>query len=180
MKTKLVKTVRRTTSTIIPDISRRARNRAPMHLAKILVPVDFSGESKKAIQYAIAFARQFGASIVLLHVVEPVVYPSDVGYGPVVVQVPNDGAIKKARARLSALGKKQAGETIAVETTVLTGSPHFEITEAAETLKIDLIILGTHGYTGLDYALMGSTAEKVVCHAPCPVFIVRKKEHEFV
>lgn len=151
-----------------------------MHLAKILVPVDFSGESKKAIQYAIAFARQFGASIVLLHVVEPVVYPSDVGYGPVVVQVPNSNAIKRAKTRLSALGKKQAGEEILIDTAVLSGSPHVEIIEAAKTLKIDLIVIGTHGYTGLDHALMGSTAEKVVRHAPCPVFVVRKKEHEFV
>ncbi len=116
----------------------------------------------------------------LLHVVEPVVYPSDVGYGPVVVHVPNTNAIKKAKVRLSALGKKQAGEKITVETTVLTGSPHFEITEAAKMLKIDLIIIGTHGYVGLTHALMGSTADKVVRHAPCPVFVVRKKEHEFV
>jgi len=139
-----------------------------------LGPIDFSGESKKAVQYAVAFARQFGASIVLLHLVEPIVYPSDVGYGPVVVQIPNHGAIKRAKVRLSALGKKRVGGKILAETLVLTGSPWFEITEAAKALEIDLIVIGTHGYTGLDHALMGSTAEKVVRHAPCPVFVVRK------
>ena len=164
----------------MPDLSARTCNGAPTHLTKILVPVDFSDESKKSVHYAVALARQFGASIVLLHVMEPVVYPSDVGYGPVVVQAPNNRAIKKARARLTALGKKQVGDKILAETVVLTGSSWYEITEAAKALEIDLIVIGTHGYTGLDHALMGSTAEKVVRHAPCPVFVVRKKEHEFV
>jgi nucleotide-binding universal stress UspA family protein len=60
------------------------------------------------------------------------------------------------------------------------GTPFAEITDAARTLKADLIILTTHGYTGLKHVFMGSTAERVVRHAPCPVLTVREKEHEFV
>jgi universal stress protein A len=175
MKIKLDKTRRGAASAVIPDISPRRCNVALMHLKKILVPVDFSGESKNALLYASGFARQFGASITLLHLVEPIVYPSDVGYGPVVVQIPNNRAIKKAKARLSGLGKNQVDGKLLAEMAVLTGSPWFEITEAAKALEIDLIVIGTHGYTGLDHVLMGSTAEKVVRHAPCPVFAVRKR-----
>lgn len=174
MKIKLDKTAHGYRSAVMPYISRRTGNGGPLLPAKILAPIDFSVESKRAILYAVEFARQFGASITLLNVVEPLVYPSDVGYGPVVVQVPNQGAIKKARVRLSALAKKQVDGKLLAETVVVTGSPWFEITEAAKALEIDLIVIGTHGYTGLDHALMGSTAEKVVRHAPCPVLIVRK------
>jgi len=60
------------------------------------------------------------------------------------------------------------------------GTPFAEIADAARTLKADLIILTTHGYTGLKHVFMGSTAERVVRHAPCPVLTVREKEHEFV
>ncbi|HZQ46119.1 MAG TPA: universal stress protein [Verrucomicrobiae bacterium] len=175
MKTKPVKTRRGATSETGPEeVSPGKRSGTSIHLRKILVPVDFSGESKRALQYAVGFARQFGASITLLHVVEPMVYPPDAGYGPMISQVPNIGSIRKAGTRLSALGKKQVGRELLAETAVLTGSPHHEITRAARALAIDLIVMGTHGYTGLNHALMGSTAERVVRHAPCPVFVVRK------
>ena len=60
------------------------------------------------------------------------------------------------------------------------GRSFHEIAEAARTLKVDLIILSTHGYTGLKHALLGSATERVVRHAPCPVLVVREREHEFV
>jgi len=160
--------------------SSRLRNGAAMHLAKILVPVDFSSESTKAIAYAVAFAREFGATITLLHVVEPILWPADYGYGPVTMQLPDQAMMRKAKARLNKMGARLIGHKFLAETQVLNGKADFEITEAAKALGSDLIIIGTHGRTGLDHTLLGSTAEKVVRHAPCPVFVVRRKEHEFV
>ncbi|HTD65875.1 MAG TPA: universal stress protein, partial [Candidatus Limnocylindria bacterium] len=64
-------------------------------------------------------------------------------------------------------------------TVVRNGVPFHEIAQAAATLKIDLIVISTHGYTGLKHVLLGSTAERVVRHAPCPVLVVRKEERDF-
>jgi nucleotide-binding universal stress UspA family protein len=72
------------------------------------------------------------------------------------------------------------GDAARSTTLLRTGQPHTEIVEAARELGADLIVLSTHGHTGLTHALLGSTAEKVVRHAPCPVLVVREKEHEFV
>lgn len=162
-----------------PD-SPRLSNGAAIHLKKILVPVDFSSESTKAIAYAVAFAREFNATITLLHVVEPILCPADYGYGPVTMQIPDKAMLRKAKTRLNGLGRRLVGGKFLAETLALNGKAYFEITEAARALGSDLIIIGTHGRTGVEHTLLGSTAEKVVRHAPCPVFVVRRKEHEFV
>lgn len=141
-------------------------------LKTILVPVDFSECSKKALQYAIPFARQFGAELKLLHVVEP--YPAVPEMGPYDLDNINDG-----KAQLEAF-RQAIGDAVPASTSLRTGMPHLEIAEAAKDLGIDLIILSTHGRSGLARMLLGSTAEKVVRHAPCPVLIVRESEREFV
>ncbi len=149
------------------------------NLRKILVPVDFSPNCQESILYARHFAEQFGAEICLLHVVEPVVVTNEFGYLPV---LPNDleeqrleGAGKELRALAKSLG---AG--VPVESKVLLGRAWKEITDAARTIPADLLIVSTHGYTGIQHALLGSVAEKIVRHAPCPVLVVRLGEHEFV
>ena len=157
-----------------------ARMRRPIRLAKILVPIDFSPCSQKALQYAVPLARRFGASITLLHVVEPIVYSMDYGYGPVSRQIPNETMLKQTRTKLNSLGKKIAGSPHLAETIVRTGAVYFEIAEVARAREIDLIILGTRGCGEVNHLVIGSTAEKVVRHAPCPIFVVRQKEHEFV
>src|SRR5437899_2183983 len=135
------------------------RHHPGLHLARILVPTDFSRESKKAIEYALAFARRFGASITLLHVVEPETCPADFGYGPVTVQISNQERLNKAKARLNGLGKKLADGKLMDEPLVLSGTAYVKITEAAEAQETDLIIMGTHGDEGLEPTPMGSTAE---------------------
>lgn len=152
----------------------------PIRLAKILVPIDFSPCSLKALHYAVPLARHFGARIILLHVVEPIIYPVDYGYGPVTRRIPNDVMLKKTWARLNSLGKSSVGVSHLDETLVRTGVASVEIAEVAKSLGIDLILLGTHGCTAPNESPRGSTSEKVVRHAPCPVFVVRQKEHEFV
>jgi nucleotide-binding universal stress UspA family protein len=149
------------------------------HLRKILVPVDFSPNCQESILYARHFAEQFEAEICLLHVVEPVVVTNDFGYVPI---LPND----LEEQRLEGAGKelrtlaKSLGAGVAVESKVLLGRAWKEITDAARTLPADLLIVSTHGFTGIKHALLGSVAEKIVRHAPCPVLVVRLGEHEFV
>jgi nucleotide-binding universal stress UspA family protein len=165
---------------IRPEKAAAMLHEQEIHLARILVPTDFSNDSKRAIEYARAFAKRFGARITLLHVVELESCPADFGYGPVTMQIPCKDELKKARTKLNSLGRKLIGEKLFEESLALSGTASFEITEAAKALETDLIIMGTHGDEGREQTPMGSTAERVVRHAHCPVFIVRRKEHEFV
>ncbi|MBI3417501.1 MAG: universal stress protein [Verrucomicrobia bacterium] len=151
---------------------------AKLKLSSILVPIDFSAESKKALRYAVPFAEQFGAKLTLLHVVEPVATPDFVTF-PLMME--NDRIVATCRAKLATVARQQKLDPKLVEKTLVRlGQPFHEITEAARTLKVDVIVISTHGYTGLKHALMGSTAERVVRHAPCPVLVVREKEKEFI
>jgi nucleotide-binding universal stress UspA family protein len=114
----------------------------------------------------------------LLFVVEPVVTP-DLGFFPLAME--DDRVIEGATARLNSLCK-QAGldPKLLDQTLVRHGSASHEIVDAARSLKIDLIIVPTRGHSGLKRILLGSTAERLVRHAPCPVLVVREREHEFV
>jgi universal stress protein A len=144
---------------------------AVFSLKKILVPVDFSDCSKKALQYAVRFARQFGAELTLLHVVPR--YPAIPDMGPIDVETLQEGRTQLEVVRLT------IGDLAASHTLMRTGTPHIEILDVAKERNIDLIILATHGRTGLTRAILGSTAERVVRQAPCPVLVVREKEREF-
>ena len=151
-----------------------------LKLKRILVPTDFSAPSKKAFRYAAKFAEEFGASLTLLHVVEPIVALGD-AYGWVETPAITDPALQKeASTRLAGLAQKEIGELIPVKPLVRCGKAYQEIVSVAKEREIDLIIIATHGYTGLKHVFLGSTAERVVRHAPCPVLIVREREHEFV
>ena len=147
---------------------------ARLSLKRILVPIDFSEDSQRAIDSAVPLATQLGATITLLHVTEPITFPADYGYGPVVRQIPDKAGVKKAKARLKGLGQRLIAPGMLGETIVLSGSACFEITEAARALEADLIVIGSHGCDEAT-AEGETTAEKVVRHAPCPVFVLRKK-----
>lgn len=152
----------------------------PPRLQRILVPLDFSENARKALRYAEAFARQFGARITLLHVVEPMIYPADSGFVPVETHSWEGALVKETQTRLEAVAREAIGPGVDVETVVVTGNAFMEIAELARARQIDLLIITTHGYTGLKHLLLGSTAERVVRHAPCPVMVVRQAQHDFV
>jgi universal stress protein A len=139
---------------------------------KLLVPVDFSDCSRKALQYALPFAKHFGAELVLLHVVEP--YPLVPEMAPYDMENIHDGR-KDLQALQTAIGDVAPSTGL-----IRTGLPHLEISAAARELGIDLIIISTHGRKGLSRRIFGSTTEKVVRYAPCPVLIVREREHDFI
>lgn len=144
------------------------------NINKILVPIDFSNYSKKALRYAVNFAKKFNSKIYLVYVVEPVIYPSDFSMGQVTFPVSDIEMNEKAKDELNNLAKNEIGSQFEVETIIKTGKPFVEINETASELDIDLIIIATHGHTGMEHLLFGSTAEKVVRKAPCPVLTLRE------
>ena len=158
----------------------KAGKARPIELKRILVPIDFSEHSKDALKYAIPFARQFNASISLIYVVEPTVYPADFSFGQVGFPAVEDELRKKGAEELEELIKREIGEKVVADYVIRTGKAFYEIDQFARETSIDLIIIATHGHTGVEHILFGSTAEKVVRYAPCPVLVVRLDEHEFV
>lgn len=155
-----------------------ARERRPLRaleLKKILVPIDFSDHSRKALQYAIPFARTFGASIDLIYVVEPTVYPADFSFGQVGFPAIEDELRKRGAEELDELIRTEIAGSIPAKRAVRTGKAFYEILLYAKEEKMDFIIIATHGHSGIEHALFGSTAEKVVRKASCPVLVVRAK-----
>jgi len=137
----------------------------------ILVPIDFSAQSERALQYALALARKTRAKLTLLHVVEPIGTP-DFLYYPLMVE--NEKLAKAARERLEkTCARAKIQPALLDRVLVRSGVAFNEIADAARTLHADLIAIATHGYTGLKHVLLGSTTERVVRHAPCPVLVVR-------
>jgi nucleotide-binding universal stress UspA family protein len=167
MKTQLVESI--DTVELVPEI---------LHPKKILVPVDFSKTSKQALQYALRFAEKLGCEIVLLHVVEP---ESIIAGAPTAVDVfaqPEEDMIA-AKAELQTLAASYRNRPKSITSKVRTGCAPNEISKVAKDLDVDLIIIATHGYTSWRHFCIGSTAERVVHTAPCPVLVVREKQHEF-
>ena len=149
---------------------------AILKLKSILVPIDFSKISQKALEYAVPLAKQFEAKITLLHAIEPLPYPVDLTYVPMGEGFP----IKPLEKELNALAKNTIRPEFLREVLVRVGTAFEVITNVAHDCEADLIVITTHGHTGLKHVFMGSTAERVVRHAPCPVFVVRKCEPKFI
>jgi nucleotide-binding universal stress UspA family protein len=142
-------------------------------ITRILVPVDFSPHSDRALRYAATLAGQVGASVELLHVVEDLTYGafSEV-YVPNIPDITQE-AINVALERVTALKAAIFPHGSDVESVVFAGRPALTIVDHAAKGRFDLIVMGTHGRTGLSHLLMGSVAEHVVRTAPCPVLTVR-------
>ncbi len=166
MKTKPAKTTgkaRRLTTIATPPI-----------LQKILATTDFSNESQAGVRYAVALAEKLKASVTLLHVIEP---PSRMsGMESVILAREDSEMVDLARTQLTTLAKREVKGDVAVTASVRTGKAFHEINTAAREGTADLIVIATHGYSGVKRVLLGSTAERVVRHAPCPVLTVPARE----
>lgn len=141
---------------------------------KVLVPIDFSDYSKSALRYAVNFAKSFNAEIILIYVVEPVIYPPDFSMGQIAMPSINTEWDDRAKDELQKLAKSEIIGAVKVKTIIKTGKPFVEIIETAKEENVDLIIIATHGRSGVEHILFGSTAEKVVRKAPCPVLTLRE------
>lgn len=145
-------------------------------LARILVATDFSAPSNAALEFAKTLATRFGASLLLLHVVEDPYLTA--AFAPEVYAPPPPGlreswlagAEKLLSTQLTADEQAQFHST----TAAVFGAPAKEIVAFASTHDIDMIVMGTHGRSGMAHLLMGSVAERVVRTAPCPVLTMRE------
>jgi len=140
---------------------------------KILVPIDFSTHSKRALSYAVSFAKQFKAELLLVYVVEATVYPADLSFGQVAFPSFEKELRDRGKKELEALAKSHIGGSVKARIAILSGKPFLEIIRMAEEEDVELIIIATHGHTGVEHLIFGSTAEKVVRKAQCPVLVLR-------
>ena len=143
---------------------------------KLLVPIDFSEPSRDALHYAISLAKPFKAEILLVHVVEPVVVPPSPDFMVVPTTAELALELQEEAVRVLHQWRKEVESEASVKEAIRTGTPYHEIVEAADEHNADLIVLGTHGRTGLAHLLLGSTAERVVHRAHCPVLVVRERK----
>lgn len=151
-----------------------------IRMRNILVPLDLSEYAEHALPYARELASTFGASLHLLHVVDTqwiassgaAAFPE---YGGELLQrFESDG--EKALIKIA----ETLPESVEVTAAVRAGPPHVQIVQYAREADVDLIVVATHGHSGLKHALIGSVAEKVVQMAPCPVLSIKNPEHEFI
>lgn len=151
-----------------------------LKINKILVPIDFSDYSKGALRYAVNFAKLFNAEIILIYVIEPVIYPPDFSMGQIAIPTVTTEFDDRAKEELKKLAKNEIPSQTNVQTILKTGKPFVEIIDTAAELDVDIIIIATHGHSGVEHILFGSTAEKVVRKAPCPVLTIREPVKGFL
>ena len=136
-----------------------------MNLKHLLVPTDFSEGADRAIDYAVGLAQELKASLTLMTA-------TYIGDTPEVSQSYIEKIRAEAQQRIEVVRQRVEDAGVAVKVVMVTGPPTQRITETAQKEAVDLIVMGTHGHTGLRHMLIGSVAERVVRHATCPVLVV--------
>ena len=146
-----------------------------MQIRSILLPTDFSDCANYALSYTASLARMFGARIVCVHVIEPIV--PTVGYSGMTEPLPiadiSEQLEDSAERELPKLGECEECDGLDIEEVIVHGEAAAEIVRVAKEHGVDLIVVSSHGRTGLGRILFGSTAEAVVRHASCPVLVVK-------
>ena len=151
-----------------------------IEISAILHPTDFSDLSLQALGYAEFLARKVSAKLHCLHVVDDSYrywLATDIVTAP--VGPPVDELIARGRKQLDEFVAGHVGKDIETVKVVRPGRPFLEIIRYAREHSIELVVMGTHGRTGLKHVLMGSVAERVVRKSPCPVLTVRSPDHGF-
>ncbi|MFQ5686708.1 MAG: universal stress protein, partial [Candidatus Scalindua sp.] len=145
-----------------------------INIKNILCPVDHSDCSKEALKYAVSFAMKDNSKLYLLHVIDIRVF--DESINAMTPQIPDDETLKQLKTKLLDCIPEEMRGDMDVEALVIQGIPFVEIISTAKKNDIDMIVLGSHGRTGIAHMMMGSVSEKVVRKAPCPVLTVRKSD----
>jgi nucleotide-binding universal stress UspA family protein len=155
-----------------------------VNIQNILVPTDFSDFSRYALNYAVGFAQAFKAKITLIHVTPERELDSIRQVSTYFEPGQLENLLKEResedRKQLEEFIPAELKKGITVETIHKVGIPFLDIIKTAKQRGMDLIVIATHGRSGLSHMLFGSVAEKVVRQAPCPVLSIRHPEHEFV
>lgn len=152
-----------------------------INIERILFPTDFSEHSKHAFHYALSFAKEYNASLYMLHVIEDIQYLANAYMFDVPI-MPSFADMEQNRLKemQEFIDREVTDPNIKIEKVVRRGRPFMEIIQMARDEKIDLIVIATHGRGGLEHVFFGSVAEKVVRKAPCPVLSIRLPGYEFV
>lgn len=138
---------------------------------KILAPTDFSELSAVGVRYALEMARSQGAELILYHVIDV----GDNWFSTYDELNPARPLLENEARRLETFVKDKLADycgLVEIHQVVEIGAPHANIVEKAEREKVDMIVMSTHGRTGIDHMLLGSVSEKTVARAPCPVLVV--------
>ena len=143
----------------------------PRDFKTILCPTDFSEESYRAIEYGLRFAKAADGTLLLAHVIH---VPSGDLYQPDLHTLTFEEAKQRTMKLLEELQQKRLQNYRKCELLVEIGDPHEVLMGIAAQRKADLIVIATHGRSGLQHLVMGNVAEKIIRHAPCPVFVVRR------
>lgn len=153
-----------------------------IQLNRVLIPTDFSNFSSPAMQYGLAIAARFDAEVHLLHVVpDPaMLVPEAAAFSVESMQAQSDQLKEEAMKALGKLPQDGWSDSKPIVREVRIGAAFIEIIEYAREKDIDLIVIGTHGRSGLMHVLMGSVAERIVRKSPCPVLTVKPEGHQFV
>jgi nucleotide-binding universal stress UspA family protein len=145
----------------------------PIHINRILAPTDFSEHSYHALRYARTFDDRWNAELHLLNVIEPAVFPTEAGLTPMGLMNLDAELSTAAERAMEELTKHEELQGIQPVTAVAHGRASSAIIEYAVEHSIDLIVIATHGRTGLEHLIFGSTAERVVRESHCPVLTIR-------
>jgi nucleotide-binding universal stress UspA family protein len=146
---------------------------------EIIVPTDFSEHSLRALDYAVEIADRFGSELKIIYVIEPLLQAADVSWTSVDFEQLNETHKLSAEKQLQQLVDERLPQDLPADTKILFGKPFVEILKYAKKENADLIVMATHGRGAIAHILMGSTAEKVVRKAPCPVLTVKHPKHIF-
>ena len=150
-----------------------------IQLKRILLPTDFSDCSANATKYACELATRFDAELHLLHALESQSTTPTFVMGLAIPSYTHESHVAVEKAMNNVLDAQWSADRTVVHA-IVEGSPKVEIVQYARKHAIDLIVLATHGRTGLSHVIMGSVAEAVVRTVPCPVLTVRPEGHQFV
>ncbi len=148
-----------------------------MDIRTILLPFDFSAPSEKAAVWALRLAEQWHARLLLLHVIPTPSYPPMLIGSYLQVADFEARLLAEVEAKLKEFATRIGTPNVRLDTRVILGEPFHDICHMAEQEAADLIVMGSHGWTGLRHVLLGSVAERVVRHAPCPVLVVGRRAH---
>ena len=170
---------------LVAESERLSKTIPPLHLQKLLVPTDFSENSKKALLYAVRLAQRNDASVILFHVFESPEFDRQLQHGFSYDSNPEMGmqfvdAMRQSEERLATLSRDVNASDIKIGYAQRLGIPSEEIIRVAKEWAVDLIVIATHSRTALQHFLLGSTTERVIRAAFCPVLVVRQEERDFV
>jgi universal stress protein A len=144
----------------------------------VMVPVDFSKESILAAKFAVSLAEEYKTKLYVLHVQEPL--PPSLRSHIADFEVFQGNLLEQIKEDLGKVIPAAVKKRVSVEEVLEIGHPQHVIVDRAKELGVDVIVIATQGRTGLAHILLGSVAERVIRHAPCPVFVIRNPKDKYV